>query len=129
MISKTKLQERIIRKRNPEIVSTLIACKKNGEEKWMRVAQLLSSQQLRKNILNIEEINKIQSKKEIILIPGKILSQGSAEDLTSKKIKIVALSFSNNAKEKLNKSKIKFNTILEEIKQNPSGENIEILEK
>ena len=42
MISKTKIGKRIHDKKNPFLVETLIACKKNGNENWMTIARFLS---------------------------------------------------------------------------------------
>ncbi|MDP3758526.1 MAG: uL15 family ribosomal protein, partial [Candidatus Daviesbacteria bacterium] len=61
--------------------------------------------------------------KEKVIVPGKVLSQGEI----NKKIKVIALSFSEKAKEKLKKSGCEFSNILTEIKSNPSGEGIRIL--
>jgi len=55
------------------------------------------------------------------IVPGKVLGQGELKN----KVKIVALSFSEKAKEKL-KSKETL-TIIEEIKKNPEGKDIQIL--
>ena len=57
------------------------------------------------------------------MVPGKVLSQGEI----SKKIKVVALSFSEKAKEKLLKANCEILSILEEIKKNPDAKRIKIL--
>ena len=66
-----------------------------------------------------------RSKGDIIVVPGKVLSQGELD----KEIKICAMKFSEKAKEKLLNVGVKPLSILEEIKLNPSGEGIKILEK
>jgi len=121
MISKTKLSKRTENKRNPELVETLISCKKN--EKWIKTGQMLSTSRRIRASLNLDQIDKEAKEGDVIVIPGKVLSQGEI----SKKIKIVALNFSANAKEKLDKDKIEFNTILEEIKSNPKAEKVRML--
>jgi len=121
MISKTKISRKIENKRNPELVETLILCKKN--EKWLKIGQILSRPRRIRTSANLDKIDKESKAGEVILIPGKVLSQGEI----SKKIKIVALNFSENAKEKLNKDKIEFNTISEEIKLNPKADKIKVL--
>lgn len=121
MISKTKIFKRAKNKKNPEIVETIIACRKN--DKWLKVGQIISTPRRSRVSINLDEINRRSEDGEIILIPGKVLSQGEI----NKKIKIVALGFSESAKEKLNKEKIDFKTIVEEIKLNPEGKKIKIL--
>ena len=122
MKSKIKIKKQARRKTNPELVETILLAKKNP--KWINVASLLSRPTKKRIDLNLEELNKLVKEKETLVIPGKVLSQGEFD----KNSKIVALSFSENAKEKLSKSKIKFLTILEEIKQNPEAKGIRILE-
>ncbi len=107
------------RKNNLELVETIIKSKKNN--KWLEVARILSGpKRISINIGNIEEETK---EGDIIVVPGKVLSEGDI----SKKIRIVALNFSDKAKEKLNNKKCEIVTILEEIKVNPKGDGIKIL--
>jgi large subunit ribosomal protein L18e len=121
MISKTKISKRIKKKKNPSLVETLSACKKN--DAWLKVGQLLSISRRKRVSMNLSEISEKGEKGEKVLLPGKVLSQGEID----KKIQIIALDFSENAKEKLDKSKIEFNTIIEEIKKNPDAKGIKIL--
>ncbi len=119
--SKTKIEKQLKRKTNPEIVETIIKAKKN--DAWKKVAGILSSSKrnwISKNIFQIS--NEAESSKKIV-VPGKVLSQGEID----KKIKIIAVSFSEKAKEKLLNKGCEVNTILEEIKSNPSGKDIKIL--
>ncbi len=113
MKTKTKIDKQIQKKSNKELVATIIAAKK--KDKWLKVARILSGPRRKAVSLNLEEINENSKDGEIIIIPGKVLSQGEI----SKKIKIVALSFSEKAKEKLLKSKTLSLSIIEEIKKNP----------
>ncbi len=121
MISKTKLQTRLERKKNPVLVETLRECKKSGNDKWMKIGQVLSGSTSKRPSVNLSELEKVKG--EVIVVPGKILSQGEL----NKKVKVVAFGFSKSAKEKLNKVKIEFKTILEEIKSNPNADKVEIL--
>jgi len=121
MISKTKISKRTEKKRNPELVETVNACKKN--EAWVKICQdLLVSKRKRANV-NLEKINKESKEGEIIVIPGKVLSQGEI----SKKIKIIAFKYSENAEEKLSKAKIDYSYIIDEIKKNPKAQGVKIL--
>ncbi len=113
MKTKTKIDKQIQKKSNKELVETIIAAKK--KDKWLKVARILSGPRRKAVSLNLEEINENSKDGETIIVPGKVLSQGEMD----KKIKIVALNFSEKAKEKLLKSKIPSSSIIEEIKKNP----------
>jgi|TARA_B100001971_G_scaffold197119_1_gene205525 large subunit ribosomal protein L18e len=121
MKSKTKIDKQIKKKTSKELVETIINLKKH--DKWLDVARILSGS--RKNMVNfnLEKINNKTNEGEIVIIPGKVLSQGEI----NKKIKIIAFGFSEKAKEKLSKSKIEFSSINKEIKINPTAKGIKIL--
>jgi len=113
MKTKTKIDKQIQKKSNKELVETIIAAKK--KDKWLKVARILSGPRRKAISLNLGEINENSKDGDTIIVPGKVLSQGEM----SKKVKIVALSFSEKAKEKLLKSKIPSSSIIKEIKKNP----------
>ncbi len=121
MKSKTKIEKQLKRKINPDLVETLIATKKG--DAWIKVAEILSSPRRKMKTINLSEINEKAKEKDIIVVPGKVLSMGEI----NKKIKIVALRFSEKAKEKLLKGKCEISTILEEIKKNPEAKGVRIL--
>ena len=111
--SKTKIEKQLQRKDSVKLIKTIIAAKKN--KSWIKIAEILSGPRKNRTNLNLEEIDKKVKEEEVVVIPGKILSQGSV----NKKIKIIALNFSDKAKEKLLKSKCEISSIIEEIKKNP----------
>ena len=121
MITKTQLGKRIYNKQNPVIAETILQCKKNTA--WLNVGQIISGS--RKNFAetNLGKIDENTKEGDIVVIPGKVLSQGEI----NKKIRIAALSFSETAREKLKESKSEVITILEEIKKNPSAKGIKII--
>jgi len=119
MKSKSLIEKQLKRKTNSILVETIIAAKK--AKGWNEVASLVASPRRNHKEINLSDINKINGK--IVVIPGKVLSQGELE----KKVKIVAISFSESAKEKIKKAGSEFNTILEEIKSNPEAKGVEIL--
>lgn len=121
MKSLTKIKKQSRKKTNQELVETILKAAKN--EKWMDVARIISGPRRNRISVNLDAIDEKAEDGEIILIPGKVLSQGEV----SKKIKIVALNFSENAIEKLSKEKKDFSTIDEEIKKNPDAKGIRIL--
>jgi large subunit ribosomal protein L18e len=121
MKTKTKIGKQIKRKTNPELVETIKTTKKN--KGWIEVAAILSGPRRYFANLNLGEIDNQAKDGEIIVIPGKVLSQGEV----TKKIKITALNFSGKAKEKLEKGKISYSRIIEEIKKNPEDKSFRIL--
>jgi len=123
MKTKSKIEKQLQRKTNSILVETIIACKKN--KAWLKIAEILSGPRKNRTNLNLEELDKKIKEEKIVVIPGKILSQGELD----KKIKIVALGFSEKAEEKLKKSGTETLTILEEIKKNPEAKGVKILRK
>lgn len=121
MKSKIKISKQLERKTNPELVETILAAKKNSA--WLEVAGLLSGSRKNRTNFNLNEITKKAEDSKKVLIPGKVLSQGDMD----KKIKVIALSFSERAKEKLKSSGCESITILEEIKSNPEAKDIKVL--
>ena len=123
MKSKTLIEKQMQRKKNQELVETIIATKKKKE--LFKIAEILSSSRKNKININIEKINKEAKQGDTIVVPGKVLSQGDID----KKIKVIALSFSEKAKDKLLKSKCEVSNILEEIKKNPEAKGIKLFRK
>jgi len=121
MKSKTKIEKQTKRKTSLKLVKTIINAKKN--KGWVEIASILSGPRKKRTNINLEEIDKKSKEGEIIVVPGKVLSQGEI----NKKIKIIALNFSERAKEKLLKSKCELSIISEEIKKNPTAKGIKIL--
>lgn len=121
MKPRSLIEKQLKRKTNPELVETIIACKKN--KNWEKVASLLSYPKRKRAKINLEKIEKEAKEGEIVLIPGKVLSNGNL----TKKIKVVSLFFSKASEEKLLNSKIDTKTILEEIKLNPHFKGIKII--
>lgn len=123
MKSKTKISKQLERKSNSRLMETIIAGKKN--EAWIGIAGILSGPRRNRICINLEEINKDSKAGETVAIPGKVLSGGEID----KKIKVVALSFSEKAKEKLLSAKCDVSYIIDEIKSNPSAKGIKIIKK
>ncbi|HTY43872.1 MAG TPA: 50S ribosomal protein L18e [Patescibacteria group bacterium] len=121
MKSKARIEKKLQKKTNSELVETIIAAKK--KEPWNSIADILSSPRRKRINLNLEDIEKATKDGEHIVVPGKVLSNGEL----NKKIKITAMSFSEKAKEKLLKSKIEISNMLDEIKKNPNAKGIKIL--
>ncbi len=121
MKSKTKIEKQLEKKTNPELIRTIIEAKK--KKNWNEVAAILSGPRNKKVGINLNRINDEVKEGDIIIIPGKVLSQGEI----TKKIKIVALNFSEKAKEKILKAKGEISDIFEEIKKNPDAKKVRII--
>lgn len=121
MKSKTKIDKQIRRKTSSELVETIIKAKKN--KAWLEVASILSSPRRRKIDVNLDRIDKESKEGDTVIVPGKVLGDGEI----SKKISIAALSFSEQAREKLQEKKCKIFNLIEEIKSNPKGDGIKII--
>jgi large subunit ribosomal protein L18e len=98
-ISKTKIEKRIRKKRNPPLRELIIKLKKDNQ---LKLADLLASPRRKSITVNIEKINKTTKADDVAVVPGKILGKGNIEH----KITIAAFSFSQQAKEKLKDCKI-----------------------
>jgi large subunit ribosomal protein L18e len=120
--SHTKIKKQTKKKKNPELVNTINAARKN--KSWIKIAEILSSPRRKRKNKNINEIDKKTKEGEKVLIVGKILSQGEI----SKRISLVALNYSKKAEEKLLKAKCEFSKISDEIKKNPEAKGLKILE-
>jgi len=119
MKSKSKIEKQALKKTNSVLVETIRLAKKN--KAWLEVAGLISAPRSKQKNINLNEVNKEDG--EVIVVPGKVLSQGEI----NKKMRVVALGFSENAKEKLEKSKTEYCLIIDEVKNNPEAKGVKIL--
>lgn len=120
MISKTKIDKRL-RRKNPNLAKTIILLKKQKKPIWLIIAKLLSNPKRKSVAVNISKINKLTKENDIVVVPGKILSDGTLE----KPLTIVALSYSEKTKEKLKKAKLI--TIEKLLKENPKATGVKII--
>jgi len=114
MISKTKVSKRMKRKTNSELAETILIAKKHN---LLEIAKILSGPTRARKKINLEDIEK-KAKKDVVIVPGKVLGNGEIK----KKIKIIALSFSSSAEEKLKKAGCEVKTIKEELEKNKNLE-------
>ena len=121
MKSKTKIDEQMKRKLNPELVETILKAKKH--ERWLGIASILSAPRRKKISINLDRIDEESKEGDTIIIPGKVLSSGNI----SKKIRIAAISFSQEAEKKLKDKKCEIVTIIKEIQINPEAKGVKII--
>lgn len=116
MKSNTRIEKQLKKKTNFHLFETIVAAKKN--KAWQGVASALSTPRRIRLSVNLDKLNG----KEDVVVPGKVLSQGEFNS----KNKVIALSFSEKAEEKILKSGGKVSSILEEIKSNPEAKGVKI---
>lgn len=119
MKSKTKIELQLKKKTNPVLVETVVEAKKNS--KWMEVANVLTGSRRKRKDFNLTDVEK--AKGEVIVICGKLLSQGEI----MKKTKVAALGFSEKAKEKLKKAGCEVVLLKDEIQKNKDAKGVTIL--
>ena len=118
MISKTQINKRVKKKRNPEIVETINLAVKNN---LIDLAKMLSAPRSQQKIVNMEDLNKIKEDK--ILIVGKVLGVGEI----NRKLNVAALGFSKQAAEKLSKNGGSIKSIKVALEKNPKLKGVKIL--
>ena len=118
---KTRIEKKLKKKQNPELVETIISAKK--KDKWLEIGNIISGPKRKSIKVNIEKIDKESKLGDIIVVPGKVLGVGK----NNKKIRIVALGFSDSALEKLKEKKCEIVSIKDEIKSNPEAKAVKII--
>ncbi len=121
MIKMSKRKNRIQNKRLKSLIRTLE--KEKGI--WKDLGKELGKPNRKRAEVNLRKIDKEAEDGEIILIPGKVLGYGEINK--DKKIEIAALTYSNKANEKINKTKSKAFTIEEMKDKKPSKEKMKII--
>jgi len=112
MISKTRINQEAQRK-NSELKSVIFEFKKKKEPELVKVARYLALPRRKAISVNLDKINKYSKEKEIILVPGKVLSQGDI----NKKIELVSFKISDHALKKLKSSGSTYKPLKQFIKE------------
>lgn len=120
-LSKTKIKKNLKRKTHPRTVETIKLAKE--QKAWLPIAKIISGPTRNYTVLNLEEINEQASAGDVVVLPGKVLGVGEL----IKKVKVCALAFTSSAIEKMNKAKIEYCYILDEIKKNPDAKGVKVL--
>jgi len=112
---------------NPELIALIRFLKKQSREKkaniWKDIAERLEKPKRKRISVNLSRINRYTQKKEVVVVPGKVLGAGEIDH----PITIAAFSFSAKAKEKIVAAKGKCLSFSEIIEKNPKGTNIKII--
>jgi len=118
MISKTKISKRAKKKTNLELVKTIELAKKND---LLDLAKKLSGPTRKQKKINLDELDKLKENK--IIVVGKVLGNGNIKG----KKEISALSFSEQAKEKLKKAGCDIKTIKQKIEKDKKLEGVKVI--
>lgn len=90
---------------------------------WKRIATELEKPTRKRRVVNLSRINNHTKENETIIVPGKVLGNGSLDH----KVTISAWSVSSQAMEKLEKSKSSFVPLTEFMQKNPKGKKVRII--
>ena len=121
MVTKSKIEKKMSRKDNPELVKNIILLKKSDSKIWLDVANFLSNSRRRNKGVNISKINKITKANDTVIVPGKILSDGEL----SHALTISSFKISEKAKSKLGEAK--YLSIEQLFNQNKEGKGVKII--
>lgn len=89
---------------------------------WKRIASDLEKPTRQRRIVNVYKINQNTQDSDIVIVPGKVLGVGELNH----KVTVAALSFSNEAAEKIS-SNGEVLSIEELMKKNPTAAKVKIL--
>jgi len=112
---------------NPERVTLIRLLKKQSREKqapiWQDIADNLAKPKRQRAAVNLSRINRHTQRRDIIIVPGKILGTGTLNH----SLTVAAFDLSDKAKEKLTAAKAKYVSIPELVEKNPTGANVKII--
>jgi len=86
---------------------------------WKAVAKELT----KKKTVNLAKINRYTNDKDMVVVPGKVLSNGELDH----KLVIAAFKFSDSAFDKVRKAGSEAISILELVKRSPKGKSVKII--
>ena len=112
---------------NPLLRDLIGELKKRSNEQevnlWKRIALDLEKPTRNRRAVNLSRINRHTKENEVVVVPGKVLGSG---DLNHK-LTISAYQFSEQAKDKLEKSGAQIVSLLDLSKEKPNGKGIRII--
>ncbi len=97
--------------------------KKESAEIWKDIAVRIGKSTRMRPVVNTEKIEKYCNDGDIVVVPGKLLGQGSV----SKKITVSALFASSDAKKKIEGAGGKYLGLLDAAKKYPKGSKVKIM--
>jgi large subunit ribosomal protein L18e len=97
--------------------------RENNANIWRKVAEFLEKPKRRRVAVNLSRINRYTKEGDVVVVPGKALSAGTL----THSVTVAAFSFSEKAKEKIEKAGGRCLKIEELLNQNPKGSNIKVI--
>jgi len=119
--SKVRINRKMRRKTDSYLAETIFLAKKH--KPWVKIANLVSRPRRKQISCNLEDIDKETREGDTVVVPGKVLANGSV----TKKIRVAALYFSESAVRKLKDKKCERVTLKDEIKINPKAQGIKLM--
>lgn len=122
------MQRKSYRKPNNPVVASLIReLKRKSNEHdapiWRRIADILSKPTRQRVSVNLSKIDRYATDGDAIVVPGKVLASGEL----SSGVNIAAVAFSEAARKKILSGKGKAMSILDLVKENPTGTKVRII--
>jgi len=112
---------------NQVLKNLIVELKKRSTEQsvnlWRRIASDLEKSTRQRRIVNLSRINRFTKENDVVVVPGKVLGSGLLEH----KLTISAYQFSDQAKDKIEKTGAKIITLLDLSKEKPNGKKIRII--
>jgi len=90
---------------------------------WKRIVKDLKKPSRQRRTVNLYKIDKFARDGETIIVPGKVLSLGTM----TKKVDVAAVTFSAEAKKKIQEAQGKVLSIHDLLQNNPEGKKVRIL--
>ncbi|MBI4399870.1 50S ribosomal protein L18e [Candidatus Micrarchaeota archaeon] len=106
------------------IVKLERSSKKNKAKIWEALAEKLRAPKRKRTSVNLYKINKNTKVNDVVVVPGKVLGEGSLDHIVT----IAAWNFSKSALNKVSKAGGKCIEIPELIEQSPKGTNVKIMQ-
>ena len=94
-----------------------------GGRVWRRLYDELQTPRRNRVTVNIGDLQRHHARGQILVVPGKVLSEGIIED----KLQVAAYSFSSQAREKIQAKGGMCLSIEELMEQNPTGTKVRII--
>ena len=94
-----------------------------GGRIWRRLYEELQASRRNRLTVNVGELQQHHVRGQILVVPGKVLSEGVIED----KLQVAAYSFSSQAREKIQAKGGKCLSLEELIEENPTGTKVRLI--
>jgi large subunit ribosomal protein L18e len=99
------------------------AFKNNKAKIWKALEKEFQKSRSNRRLVNIQKLNKVTNNGDVIIIPGKVLGNGTL----GHKLTVCAYSFSETALNKLNASGTEVISLQSLINRHPDGKGVKII--